>query len=220
MSRANPRYRRNNPSLAAITGNTCGVVKVQGLIEGQMTVNTFMYYTPGTGPTAAQAQAFLTSFVANMMPKIRACCSADWTVTQVTFEPADGMTWGQVVDTSLAGQPGTGPAGHEPTTVASVLSRITAYRGQHGRGRLLLPAVPTGWVTSSTITLAGGITALTALGTQMLLTISDGTNTWVPCIGQRAKLSPRFVTYIGGLTTFIVRTLLGTCRRRKIGRGK
>lgn len=220
MSRAVPRFRRNNPSLPAVgTGNVV-VYKIVGTIEGQLTINTFMYQGAVPSPTQAQLTTLLTNISIGMFAKYVACISIDWTCTLESLDVVSATIFNGVKTTANAGLGGSRAAGHEPTEVAAVLIRRTAVKGQHGRGRVSLPAIATADVSLSRIS-AGAITvALNALGTEMLVSFSDGTNTWNPCVGQRMLASPRLVIGASPLTAVTVDSLLGTVRRRKIGRGK
>lgn len=218
MSRANPRYRRNNLALPPLTGNVYRV-RIFGSIEGQLTISTFYYQDSNAAGTATVTHAnnLHTAFVAagNVGLTYLACCSVDWSSTYVWIDSPNTP--------SLAPQPyvfsntGGGSAGHEPTEVAAVLTRGSASRGQCGRGRVSVPAVPTNVVTASRIT---GLTAYNALANSMLAVIASGGDTFTPVIFS--KNGSRVHSFQGASQVTIVTPLglLGTVRRRKIGRGK
>jgi hypothetical protein len=185
-----------------------------------MTVSTFYYTGPLAAPTQAQLNTLLTNISAAVLPSYKACLSADWTVTKETLDVVHVNNIQGVTTTTHAGQAGGRPAGHMPTEVAIVMLRKSGTKGQHGRGRLSLPAVSTADVASSSLTGAAITTALNALVTAMLATASDGTNPWTQAIAQRAGVSPKLVVGVATVLTVAYNSLLGTIRRRKVGRGK
>lgn len=220
MSRAAPRFHRSNLNLPAIPNSNVIEMVVQGTLEGQMTINTFYYLSPIATLTSTLLQNVINAFNANVISKILPCCSADWSLTNYKGINAAGTGIAPINVIVAGGNAGSGPAGHEPTMVAGLLSRVTTTQGQHGRGRLYLPAVPTSWVTSSTLTAAAALTAYGNLANAMLMVLTDGTNNWTPCLVQRSKLSPRPIVGAQALFQVSVKTLLATVRRRRIGRGK
>lgn len=221
MSRANPRFKRNNPSLPAV-GTTNGVVLLRliGLLEGQVVMNTCMYSSPAPNPTQGQLATLLSAMVAAIVPPYTACLSADYTYDHATLSVVHRNDLATVVNVNSSGTAGGRGAGHLPTENAIVLLRNSAIKGQHGRGRISLPAINPADITLSKISAAALITALGNLETQLLATRSDGTNTWTPCIGQRSPTSPKLVIGFSPITTYQTTTLIGTVRRRKLGRGK
>jgi hypothetical protein len=221
MSRANPRFHRTNPPLPLVgAGN--GVVQyvVQGVIEGQMTLSTFMYSAAVPNPTAAQLAQLLTNISTAIFPAVKGMSSADWTVVRELLKVVHRNDLATVTSTVHNGNPGGRPAGHAPTEVAGIMLRQTAVKGQHGRGRVSFPAVSLTDVSSSSWISAGIALAITVMGTAGLTTASDGTNTWTPCVGQRSNVAPHLIVGFAPIQAWTANVLLGTIRRRKIGRGK
>lgn len=220
MSRANPRFKRVSPPLPLV-GGTNGVVMFtfKGSIEGQFTINTFYYSAAVPAPTQAQLTTLSNNILTNLTTTYKAMLSADWTGNSSILTVVHRNDIMGIVGFSILGAPGTGPALHEPTTVAGLILRRSGVKGQHGRGRVSIPAVPTGWVTASSITVAAGLTAYSNFEVQMQLTASDGANTWTPCIAQRATTSPRLVIGFSPVLAVVTNPLLGTIRRRRLGRG-
>lgn len=220
MSRANPRYKRVNPPGTPVgTGSVVEYI-IQGSIESQLTINTFYYQAATPLPSTAQLNTLLTALHTNLYALYIGCLSSDWTTTRELLNVVDINSLQGVISVGSAGTAGTRPAGHFPTEVAAILIKRTALKGQHGRGRISLPAISLGDATASTITLGAAKTAQLALCTAMLLTASDGTNTWTPCVAQRNTASPRLVVAYANLTAVAPNYVLGTVRRRKLGRGK
>jgi hypothetical protein len=220
MSRANPRFRRINAPLPLV-GASNGVVEFvfKGSIEGQQTINTFYYSGAVPAPTQGQLTTLSNNILTNLTTTYKAMLSADWLGNSSILNVVHRNDIMGIVGFSILAAPGTGPAGHEPTTVAGLIIRRSGVKGQHGRGRVSIPAVPTGWVTASQLTLAAGLTAYNNFETAMALTASDGTNTWTPCIAQRAAASPRLVIGFAPVVSVTTNPLLGTIRRRRLGRG-
>jgi hypothetical protein len=221
MSRANPRFRRVNPNLPLV-GTTNGVVMyvIQGVIENQMTINTLMYSSAVPNPTNTQLATLLTNISANIISSFKALISADWNITQELLKVVHRNDIATVTLLTHANNIGTRPAGHEPTEVAGVTLKYSGVKGQHGRGRMSTPGVYTGDVTNSQWTGATITTNQGVFNAAALLTASDGSNTWTPCIGQRGSTPPRLIVGFTPIVKFSQPILLGTIRRRKIGRGK
>jgi len=215
MSRAVPRYHRINAPLPTPTPNKWEVI-VRGLIEGQMTINTFYYDDQGAALSTTSESNLAGGFITANWVAYRACLSSDWTATDIQVKCLTDITRATYINTTITGNAGTGPAGHEPTYVAAVLLRLTKYKGQCGRGRIGLPAVPTSWVTASTITTATAYTTLAALLTANF--VAGGT-TYVNALWSRGPRPSRAVG-AAPLTQVLVSTKLGTVRRRKLGRGR
>lgn len=220
MSRANPRYRRRNFNLAALTNDILRV-KVVGMLENQVCVSSFFYKGPSLVNNCTQANLtdLGAGFVAagNMLTKYLAACSSDYTLSQVNIDCPTTPSLAPLITTQVGS--GGGPAGHLPTEMAVVLIKQTAVRGQCGRGRVSIPAVPTAWVTASKLTT---VVAHNNLATQMEASITAGADTFFPCIysakGSRVFPVPGYAAIT--LVQLAAGSLLGTVRRRKIGRGK
>lgn len=215
MSRANPRFRRVNPVLTAAPANTFEVT-LFGSIENQLTINTFYYRDQGAALTSLSESNLSTGFAASVLGAFAACCSADWSYNQIKVQclttPARQPYLG------VSSGPGTGPSTHEPTTVCGVIIRRTGIKGQSGRGRIAVPAPSTSLVTSSSLS-AGLITTYNALCVAMVTPFTAGGVTWTPGVVSRKNKAGPPLGY-ADLTSCQTRTLLGTCRRRKVGRGK
>lgn len=220
MSRANPRFRRVNAPLPGTIGNAVVQYRLLGLQENQITICTFNYQGPVPAPTNTQLTALLTSISGNLLSPFLACVSSDWTVDFEELNVVTTNTINGVFSTAHTGTSGSRGTPALNTEMAVVVLRECVVKGQHGRGRVSLPGVAAADVTRSRITAAALTTAINALQTAMLLTASDGANVWTPCMAQRATTSPRLVIGASPLTGVSHDSLLGTVRRRKIGRGK
>jgi hypothetical protein len=215
MSRANPRFRRNNPALPVGVPNWWQV-NVQGVIEGQATLTSFFYSDNNAALIAASESNLAAAWIANCLTAYKGALSADWAGLQMIVKSLSSPTRNTFITTTgIAGVAGTGPAGHEPTIVCVTIDRYTPFRGQCGRGRIGVPAVPTGWVTASQLT---NLTAHTALATNMLAVFVGAGVTYTPGLFSRGSRT----THTQGFATLVqaqLRVVLGTIRRRKLARG-
>jgi hypothetical protein len=220
MSRANPRYHRNNPlGTSILPGNGAVRYRIIGSIEGQMTVCDFDYVSGAFAPTTALLALLLPNLQSTMFSKFKALISSDWTCTLERVDCIHLNSVMGVASTTNAGQTGGRGAGHEPTEVCQPMLKLTGLKGQHGRGRISIPAIATADVTSSAISAAAWTTAANTFGLAMNTAVTDGTNSWVPSVTTRIKPSP-LAQYFAQQTGYRICTYLGTCRRRKIGRGR
>lgn len=221
MSRANPRFHRVNPNLPLV-GASNGVVQyvIQGQIEGQMTLSTFMYSAAVTTLSLTAAQTLLTNISNGLFPSYKNLISSDWTCVRELLRMVHRNDVPTNISTNRFATAGGRPALHEPTEVAGIFNRTSLIKGQHGRGRVSIPAISTADVSASNWTGAAITTNILLFQSAALATASDGTNTWTPCIGQRGTGSPRLIVGFSPIATVLVNNLLGTIRRRKIGRGK
>lgn len=215
MSRANPRFRRTNPQLPAAPANTWEVI-IYGTIDNQMTINTFYYIDSGGVPGPSTAQNLANAWLTANKTLMSNCVSADWTFTQIKVGCLTLPSYQPYV-APLSGS-GNGPAGHQPSTDAITVTRYTGTRGQSGRGRILLPAVPTTWAVNSVLTAS----AITTLSLNIIFILNEVTvssiNYFAALVSMKNKLGPKLGAAV--LNTLLLRTIIGSCRRRKIGRGK
>jgi len=209
-------YTRNNPALPALTPNLWQIV-LKGRIEGQSTFNTFYYHDGGgvVGPTTettamAAWQSMMATFWAPMI-------STDWLAVSVTMESLTQLTRVPVTVAGLAGMNGSVVGGHADTMLAITLLRQSGYRGQCGRGRLALPGCPLTFVTQSSLS-AAGLLAIVPNSTALANTFADGPTTYTPHIYSKGS---HFAPTRGSAPVLTTGwdSVIGTCRRRKLGRG-
>lgn len=218
MSHLNPRFRRINTPPNSATFNVYRVA-ITGTIEGQMTVNLFYYRDQiaiATGATLAQMQSLylgVTGF-GGIITDYLASLSSDWLATAIIIDSPTSPALARLYMPSIL--VGTGPAGHLPTTTAAVITKMSGLKGQCGRGHVALPAVPKTWATESTVT---NVTAYNALAGQMAQIQANGGVEFHPVIWSKGtRLTPRLGHT--DITVCQLRPVLGTVRRRKLGRGK
>lgn len=215
MSRAVPRFRRINPPLPAAVPNLFEVI-VQGLVEGQVTINTFYYADGGGALIAATEQNIAAGWITAFGAQFRAACSSDWTLTSVKVLCLTSPN--RMPFVSVQSLAGTGPAGHEPTQIGFVVVRKSGVRGQAGRGRVTMPAMPTTWVTGSILS-ALGITGVGAFQAMPSTGFVASTVTYTAqIVSKKNKSGPALGA--SPVLTSIASPTVGTVRRRKLGRGK
>lgn len=211
MSKAKPRFFRNNPALPPAVPNLFEVLVV-GHCEGANFVNTFFYADGGAALAPTTEASVANGWWSAFGTAYRAAISADATVDYVK---AQCLTSPQRIPfTAIQGFAGTGPAGHEPMTVTATLIRRSGVKGQAGRGRISVPAVPTAWVTGSEVTSAGAYNTLAA---DLATGFTQAGVTYVAqVVSKKNKNGP--VLGASPVLTASADLVLGSARRRKINR--
>jgi hypothetical protein len=222
MSRANPRFKRTNAPLPAFVFPIYQVT-VSGIIDQQTWLCTMCYLARVAAQTPASEANLAASWLTVNNAAWRACMDGQTSLltVKVTCVSAPARIPGFAFQFG-AGSLGTAPAGHLDSEVAAILSKATLTKGQHGRGRLYIPGVPTSFI--STLTDPNRINGASlatygTLATSLMAPILDGANSADPGLYTRLpKGQP--VTAAQILSAINTRALLGTVRRRRIGRGK
>lgn len=229
MSRALRRFHRINPSLPSLTGGIAMRIQPMGHIDNQIWLMTFDYISFTTGTPNSNAESNLANaWITNCGTAMRGCMAADVAFDTIKVTCLNLNTRQPFFAGSLAGMGnGTVAGTHIPSEMAMVLSKYTAFKGQHGRGRAYIPGCPSTFVTPGTDANrinATGQTAVNAFGVALLNTVSDGTNTYTIGVTQRTTSGAptQFGAVLKSAATggLVIQTLLGTARRRRIGRGK
>lgn len=219
MSRAVPRYRRNNVALPA-PPNDVFEVAVLGQIELQSTINTFYYRTDGSSLDPLAEELIANKVVLDLVPALINCQAVGYQFLKVRVSCLTKPT--RTPGERAAATPLFGAFGgtNLPSTDAVVFVRRTAVRSACGRGRFYLPGVPSSVVTDSQITDAAYITLLGTLVTAYLTPIAVLTvGTITPGLWSKGSRTHKTLGFAelhdGGFNAVI-----GTVRRRRIGRGK
>ena len=211
-----PGTQRTNIKLPPPQGNVYRV-RYFGTAELQRTITTF-YYTD-TRPRGSATHLFMDELsgaldeIGGLTEKLEACCATDWSSDFKIIDCPDQTTLSP--KEYFIGGDGTGVAPHLPMQMAVTIDRKTAFRGQCGRGRISVPAVPYSWTTDSELTT---LTAHLALASAMLVNVVAGAQSYEPVLlSYGSKIDPGLG--VAGLTECKVKTTLGTCRTRKLGVG-
>lgn len=219
MSRAVRRFTRVNPPLPVIGTQPAVQLTITGTCEAAGIANVFNWTGPaGVVPTTAQLTTLLANIKLAMAVKYRACLTNDWAEASWLLSVLNPTNINTVQDTSTSLSPGTGGAGHLPTTTVATIIRHTATKGQHGRGRLGIGPMPSVAAVAGTsrITLAYG--TILSTFTAAILPETDGVNTYTPSILQKSSSPPRLVIGSAPLINFFVSGVMGSARKRKINR--
>jgi hypothetical protein len=194
-------------------------LKVLGLIENQVTVTSFFYDdNQPIGATArTNAPILKDAFVGLGGPWIPllACLSADWKGTSIIIDSPTFPAMAPLV--YPVADPGAAPVGHMPTQIAASLIKRTAFKGQCGRGRFALPAVPETWVTLSTINHPD---AYDAFANNVVQVLDTQVVPFTPILFSRnGSVANPGKMGVAGLLTVDLNPIVGTSRRRKLGVG-
>jgi len=213
---------RLNPPAPSLTGAAVRV-SVITLLEGNQCYTDHDYQTAAAFVlTPAALAGFLTAWWTANGALYLACLTADSQLKGVLGTDLSQGTVPTFLDSSNAGALGT-VAGHSlPSEMAVTISKRTALKGQHGIGRVSMPGVPIGFTTPATTSNqinATGVLAYVALNAELQTPLVSGGQTWTPCVSTRPKPPATLVTHAANTTAWVTRLLLGTARRRKIGRG-
>jgi hypothetical protein len=213
---------RNNPLPPPYTGQPIRIV-LQTRTSGQVCQNVFDYVSPT--PLTLTAGRLLT-FAANWNSAMGAALQGILTADTVFLDTlAEDINPGIVPTQSSAGLTGLTPtvAGHSlPIEMGATMSKKSALKGQHGRGRITLPAVPISFTTPATDPNNLNGTGLTAYGVLEALlegVISDGVVNYSPVITVRPVAPATIPSHGAPIILFKTQLLMGTARRRKEGRG-
>ena len=216
MSRLHPRYTRNNPALPAIIPNLWKIV-LKGRIEVQATQNTFYYADGGAVLTAATETLAIAAWQAAFAVNWPGMTSTDWLAESVTMECVNLPLRVPVSRPAIVGMNGAIAGGHVGTEQAIIVLRNSGVRGQCGRGRISIPGVPLTFVTGSSLNVVG-LGGMVANGGIIGTGFVVGAVTYTPQI--YSKGSHAFPTQgASPILSVTFDNVLGTCRRRKLGRG-
>lgn len=218
MSRAVPRYRRNNQQLPPVPVNSFRLTLL-GQHDIQNTINTFYYRDPdGSLSTYTNQFHVATAFATLILPTIVGFSSSDWTGIAIKSENLSNLSLVPYY-LPLIGVSGAGPAGSEPSFVSLVCTRVTSVRSACGRGRVYIPAVPSAYISNGFILAGAAQAAAQAIVTAINATFTVSGKTMQPGLyshGSRTHKSNGFADLVA--TSYNLQ--VGTARRRKIGRGK
>jgi hypothetical protein len=224
MSRANPRFHRINVPLPSLVGATAFELQVTGFIDNQIWIFGMQYiWTGGAVPNANAELNLGNNWATNCVTSLRGIIASDVQINQVKVScltiPARLPVY-----TSGGGLPAFGSVAgnHIPSEMAGIVSRYTNFKGQHGRGRFYVPGVPISFVTpagDANRINALGVSAYSVFVANIVTPISDGTNNYSLAVIQRTR-GGAAATNGAAATQAFGRSLLGTVRRRRVGRGK
>lgn len=223
MSRALKRFLRTNAPLPVLGTNNVFLVTMSGTVDGELWINNLAYMGINTLTSASEsniASSFYTA-VKTAWQNVNDITSGFSTVKVTCVNLPARIPFVLQVNSGVAV---TGSIGntHLPKEMAAITSKYTSTKGQHGRGRNYWAGIPTTFTTPLTDPNelnSVGITAYNALLTAIQSTaIVDGAVVMSLCVYTRT-LKGLAVTNAQTVATSLVRTVLGTVRRRRPGRG-
>jgi len=184
-------------------------------------MTSFDYQTATPGQiTATNVAAVAAQWIANVGADYLACLSnlalAQAVIVQVMSSPSVPS-----FNSAWSG-PGTGGASQLPIEVAAVVSKYSTLKGQHGRGRSMMPSVPVNFTlpaTNPNELIPAGVAAYNFLFTTVLAGLTVGAVALSPAIFTRPIKPAVLVTRAVHVTSYRIQTILGTIRRRREGRG-
>jgi hypothetical protein len=216
---------RNNPPAPLIAPEGVLRLVVMMVTGGEVQENLYDFKsTSGTFSIPADQIGLATYFNGTLLPLYRACLTAATEITQVLIQdivPGFNPTFIQVI-----AEPGTVGGNALPIEMQATIRKRSGLKGQHGYGRVMLPAVPVAFTTpAANPNILTNVALYQALATG-IITGFAASGTYLPCITTRVvqptpplpPISPiptRAVT----VTSMPVDTLLGTQLRRRPGRG-
>jgi hypothetical protein len=213
---------RVNIPAPSITGNVARIVVVTST-QSQICNNTFDYMLPGFTAGAGDMLNLITAWRTACKTFLLACLSPLTTYLYTLCQDLANGTFVTAQYNEAGGVVGTAGATNLPLEMAAVIERYSLLKGQHGRGHISLPAVPNTFTTPASdpnIINATGVTAYSALYAALLLQLTTTGGVWSPAIITR-PVPPAVLPSKGVLVAgWTLRTLLGTVRRRKEGRGE
>lgn len=214
---------RNNALAPLITGDIARITTTFESPSGNSTLiqNTFDFMRAGFSPGDLTSEiVFLGAvFVNNVSTTWAAVMNGGQQLVNVTVAILSRN------DIATSVQQPAFSGGLSTATVNDMLAvvavRRTPLKGQHGRGRISLGAVPTTFFGANSNTVLtplayGKYVALCAVF-QRDITTSPGT--WTPCITTRPPKGTFLVTRAAADVIYSVDRVVGTVRRRKQGRG-
>lgn len=221
MSRANPRFRRSNPPLPGLSTNLYQA-SVLFQLQNQQMISTY-YYSDGQAPGTGVSPTLLANGVNALLSQFQSIMATNCQVYGTTVRCLNNPTFVSITKFLSVSLSGTVAGNALGTVPGPVILRQTAWRGQAGRGRVSPPGMPASFITPTGEQLTqAAVTTYTTWGNNFLMaSITSGGLTFVPYLYSRGlRTQTPKVPGAAQLLSFLVKPLVGTVRRRKIGRGK
>ncbi len=202
-------------------------VAIEGLFEGQRCYMTRHFRIAQVGsvgvPDAILAAEIQQRYVLLAGPAVdlTQLTTAAITFTKIISLKVAPAPTGGVFELPIA-HPGTVAGDHLPSTNSVCISLYSTLGGKSGRGRIYLPCVPRSSVTASTI---NGIAMIDYQAWANILDdiITDSTAPipwkFEPVIFSRKRFLLGMSPWWGAITTALVRPVVATQRRRRLGAG-
>lgn len=211
--------RRVNANAPRIIG-TVMRLSIYGRYLGQTTINSFDYQS--AGPSAfpfADQVALVVAWQNIVSTPFANCCVQEWFGYQYTVQVLSDNT--SVTQVFAAGLQGNVTAFGLPSFNQVSVQKLSALKGQHGRGRIQMPAVPDVFLNSigdlrNQLTV-GALDTYGQLGHAASLALNSGlSSSYTPVIVTRPKKPAVIPSFAMPWGHYHVQQFLGTQQRRKV----
>lgn len=203
-----------------ITGD-CYRLTIFSRAQAQVCMNTFDVMGDAFAASPAlNMAAILASWVLAVETPYRAVLTAQSRVFRYNIQCISSLAPASI--DSLVNLAGTTAGDPLPIEMAAILKKTGALKGQHGRGRVYLPAIPVSFCTAATdpnLLNNTGTIAYTALGVAIQAAVVVGGINYIPVVTPRPIPPATVVTLAAEIDIHLPVSLLGTVRRRREGRG-
>jgi hypothetical protein len=211
---------RTNAIPPPITGDVYRM-SIYTTSQSQVCINTFDYMGSAFGATpATNMVALLNAWALNIQGPYLQCLATLARANYYLCQCVSSNTAPTIQKTISAS--GSVAAAPLPLEMAAILKKLSGLKGQHGRGRVFMPAVPTTFTTPTTdpnVLNTVGSLAYNALAITLLTAQAVGGTTYLPVVSKRPVGPLNVVTNAAVLLDMQPVSLLATQRRRKVGRG-
>lgn len=214
---------RNNPAAPTIV-SALARVTIGTVTSGQICLNTFDYLwsVPSTFASLADLTALGNAWDSAMDTLLKGVLSpltALYSIAVAELHYGNAPTYTALYAPGTVGTAGATPL---PLEIGASLARRGALKGQHGRGRVTMPAVPNTFTTPANDANrlnAAGLAAYVAFANQLIVPLAVGGATWTHVISTRPVPPGLTVDRAIAVSVYNVGVVLGTARTRKEGRG-
>jgi hypothetical protein len=124
-------------------------IKLQGVVDNQMTINDLYFEITGGSITAVNLSTLVLSCQSWFINELAPLLSEDWSTVQVIGVDL-GLSDGPLIS-SLNSTPGGVTGEAAPNNVAACINLSSANRGRSGHGRNYVPAIPNSVITLNTM---------------------------------------------------------------------
>jgi hypothetical protein len=212
---------RVNPPLPAL-GTAAYAITLAGVCDAGIWNTTFDYIMSSNVVQPSSENNISVSFIATNQGNFLACLSDDYFLQSVKVASLTGPT--RIPHVTTLNSPGTVAQHALPSFVSGKLLKQTLTKGQHGRGRNLMPGVPVTFVNATVnaenLTAAAIVIYNSFWAGLMGPGVVDGAVTGSIALVTRPVVAGTPATLGQVLNSMSTAALLSTCRRRRLGVGR
>jgi hypothetical protein len=189
--------------------------------DRQQCQNSWFYMAPTfAAEPGAVMQQLVEDFVALVSPGLLFCVPASTLIEIATCRCISSSSPANT-EAPIA-LPGSVMGDGLPLEMAAIITKYSLLKGQHGRGRIYMPSVPITFTTPATSPNkinATGRTAYGDLGDLTMAVLTSGGLNYKPVIVTRPIAPINIATRGVVISQTFTQPILGTVRRRRLGRG-